>query len=367
MRILNVIQCANLGGMEQSNLLRLRGLKSRGHIIRQVSLNPIGGLKPLLQSAGIPAVGLDYRKTSNFTSILQMRRAFLSQPFDSIIMTGHNWHAMAALLGVKAHRRVLCIHYHHFERGEAARHWPLFYRLATNQFDAITFCSRFIREEALRLFPGLQRKSLVVFNPFRIPGEPSIERKRRSRKALGLPLDIPIVGNAGNLIRRKRFDIFIDTAEKICRSRPHTLFVIAGDGPEREALQARVDALGLHRQFCFLGWQANMAPILDSLDVLLFNSDQDALGRTPVEAATHGTPVVASVLTGGLCELLGESSGATVLENHDTDALAHAVLQLLADPEHAAAIGRRCRNHVCGLCSISHHTAQMEALLGAHP
>ncbi len=43
MRVLNIIQCTNLGGMEQSNLLRLKGLIARGHEVEVISLTPTGG------------------------------------------------------------------------------------------------------------------------------------------------------------------------------------------------------------------------------------------------------------------------------------------------------------------------------------
>ena len=155
MNILNVIQCTNLGGMEQSNLLRLQGLQGRGHHIRLVSLNRLGALQPLLERARIPAEDIDYQYTSRLASFMKMRQAFRREPFDAVIMTGHNWSAALALRGIPARRRVLCIHYHHFENGQAARHWPLFYQMAAHQFDSVTFCSNFIREEALRLHPGL--------------------------------------------------------------------------------------------------------------------------------------------------------------------------------------------------------------------
>ena len=41
MHILNVIQCANLGGMEQAAILRMGELIKKGHVCRLISLNPI--------------------------------------------------------------------------------------------------------------------------------------------------------------------------------------------------------------------------------------------------------------------------------------------------------------------------------------
>ena len=233
MRILNIIQCTELGGMERSNLLRLRGLKARGHEIRMVSLNPIGRLRPLLEEAGIPAAGLDYLGSSKLGSLGDMWREFRRDPCDAVIMTGHNWSAALALSGVMARRKILCIHYHHFENGRASMHWPFFYRFAAMQFDAVTFCSRFIRDEALRLYPGLGAKSEVLLNPFEVPEHSAAIRRTEARARLGLPPDAPIMGNAGWLVPRKRFDVFLEVARDVRRAVPHAFFVIAGDGPDR--------------------------------------------------------------------------------------------------------------------------------------
>ncbi len=43
MKVLNIIQCSNLGGMEQSTLESLTELKNKGHDVEMVSLHPAGG------------------------------------------------------------------------------------------------------------------------------------------------------------------------------------------------------------------------------------------------------------------------------------------------------------------------------------
>lgn len=349
--------------MEQSNLLRLKGLIARGHTVRQVSLNPIGGLGPLLEQAGIPSIGLDYQSTSKMSSLRAMWREFRREPCDAVVVTGHNWSAALALSGLPVRSRILCIHHYHFDNGRAAHHWPLFYRMAARRFDAVTFCSQFIRDEALRLYPGLEAKSRVLVNPFELPDVWGAEARAAARQRLGLPQEGPIVGNAGWLIPRKRFDLFLAVAQEVLRHAPETLFLIAGDGPERGRLEASAAAAGICDRVSFLGWQSDMEVVLASLNVLLFNSDHDALGRTPVEAAAHGVAVVASVRAGGLREILDEASGAVVLDDHDVPRLAQEVLRLVRDPALATEHGRTAREHVADRCSVARHTAIMERLL----
>src|SRR6516164_1638055 len=97
MRIFNIIQCANLGGMEKANLELLTGLKSLGHEIELLSLNPIAGLKPLLDDRKIQAHGLAYRGMAGWRSLPELKRHLVKVRSDALIMTGHHLLAMLAL------------------------------------------------------------------------------------------------------------------------------------------------------------------------------------------------------------------------------------------------------------------------------
>lgn len=168
-RILNIIQCTNLGGMEQSNLLRLKGLQTLGHSVRLVSLNPMGALAPRLQEAKIPGIGLEYRGRFGWRSLPDMRRSFAEPTADAVLMTGHNLAATLALIGLRAPRRVLAVHYHHFEHSDDRARWRVFYGLAASVFQHVTFASALIRDEALSIHPSLERVSSVVPDPFELP------------------------------------------------------------------------------------------------------------------------------------------------------------------------------------------------------
>jgi len=112
-RILHIMQCANLGGMERTTVCRIRGLIDHGQICRLVSLNPIGGLGDVLQRVCIPSTGLQYRGFAGTRSIPAMHREFRREPCDAVMMTGHNLAAMIALGDLGKGHRILCIHFHH--------------------------------------------------------------------------------------------------------------------------------------------------------------------------------------------------------------------------------------------------------------
>jgi len=345
MKILNLIQCANLGGMEQASLRLMQGLQARGHELQLLSLNPIGGLGPLLQAAGIPHEGLPYAGRGGWRILPALRRKLCESKADSMIMTGHHLLAMLALGDFAKGRRILTIHFHH-AGVKPDWQWRLIYRLACSRFQAITFPSDFIRQEAEHIHPPVAALAHTIRNPLNIPVPSAAEQKQAARRTLGLPMAGPIIGNAGWLIPRKRFDVFLQTAALIAARQPEAHFVIAGDGAERSRLEALAAGLNLTGRLTWPGWVQNMETFYHSLDVLLFNSDWDSMGLTPLEAVSHGIPVVASVVNGGLKEILSSPEWGFLLDRHEPETLAAAVLHLLQNPAAARQIGLAGRERV---------------------
>jgi glycosyltransferase involved in cell wall biosynthesis len=139
-------------------------------------------------------------------------------------------------------------------------------------------------------------------------------------------------------------------AQLILRNRPETLFLIAGDGPERESLRKLASDLGISDAVRWLGWQHNMSRFYTALNVMLFNSDWDAVGMTPLEAMSYGLPVVASIINGGLTEIVGNDCGAVIINSHDTKLLAASIDSFLDSPiksQEAGLAGRDCVRRQC--------------------
>jgi glycosyltransferase involved in cell wall biosynthesis len=188
----------------------------------------------------------------------------------------------------------------------------------------------------------MKDRMVTVRNPLPLPERLAPSMQQSAREALGLPSRAKIVGNAGWLIPRKRFDVFVAVAARIIAKDNSFHFVIAGDGSERPALEAKAAALGIASHVTWLGWQDNMEKFYRALDVLLFNTDFDAYATTPVEAMAHEVPVVVSAIEGGLSEAISHMEHGFIINRHDIDALAEAVFVAAGDQgrEHALA-GRR--------------------------
>lgn len=360
MNILNVMQCTNLGGMEQSSLRLMKGLEKRGHSCQVLSLNPIAELGSLLQEANIPAEGLQYRGKGGWRSFPILVKKLRSIRTDAVIMTGHNLLGMIALGCVVQVPRILAMHFHH-KGVKPLWQWRFIYEIARRVFHSITFPSDYVRKEALSICPAIKNMSYTVRNPLKVLPLPTKLQRAQARELLRILPNIKVIGNAGWLIPRKRFDIFLRVAQLVVAEQPNVIFVIAGEGPEGESLKRLSDNLNINTHINWLGWQKNLDFFYRSIDVLLFNSDYDAMGQTPLEAMAHGVPVVASVLNGGLKEVITTDEEGCLYPTHDIDGMANSILKILeGKKEQMGVIGYE---RVRDLCDSNKCVEQFKRLM----
>jgi glycosyltransferase involved in cell wall biosynthesis len=350
--------------MEHASLCLMQALQRRGHQLSLISLHPLGALAPQLSESGIPATGLGYGQVPLWRWLGRLRCELRRQAPDALLLNGHSLPVLLAVAGYCSGHRLLAIHFHH--TGVKPRlFWRVYYGFARFMVNAVTFPSDFVRQEAVALSPALKSKACTVRNPINPVALITPDERRAARARLGLAHDATIVGNAGWLIPRKRFDLFLRVAARILKQRPGARFLIAGDGPERSNLEALAVKLGIADAVLWVGWIDDMRDVYASLDLLLFNSDWDAMGLTPIEAVVHGVPVVSSVLHGGLAEVLRPGVDAVVFEQHDVPALSNAALRLLADPSAARTMAALARDHVLSISDPDRLAAWHERILQA--
>ena len=331
--------------MERSNFLRMKYYRLQGHRVRLISLHPIGAGAPLYEEAHMPVMGCDYQGKFGLISHHKLRKLVKSYPADVIFVTGPS---ISSCLAASAQRvpRILCVHYHHGFTLAQRLKWKAFYAYFSKTFVKITFCSDFIRSEAESIYPPLEQKSVTLKNIFEIPPESEIKKKSEARGKLGLPLKVPIIGNAGWFINRKRFDLLLIIASFMIKEIPDLHVAIAGGGECESMLKQLAQDLGLKDRVHWLGWLMDLSDFYKSIDVLVFNSDFEALGRTPVEAMAYGVPVVASVSYGGIKEALRNNESGFLIEEHDVMQLVGYTSTLLHDDNLRREMGNSGRKWV---------------------
>lgn len=143
--------------------------------------------------------------------------------------------------------------------------------------------------------------------------------------------------------------------------RPATL-VMAGDGPDRGAVEAMIQRLGLSARVRLLGVHP-ARPTLQLGRIAVVPSLAESLPYVVLEAAAAGRPVIATRV-GGIAEIFGPTA-ASLVPAADSAALRRAMQAALNDP---AAVAREAEirlAHVRAGFSVAHMADQIEALYRA--
>ncbi len=185
-----------------------------------------------------------------------------------------------------------------------------------------------------------------IWNAFR--GAP-----RQQRGGYSSPNTIPRIVSVGRLVPFKGFDDLIDACAELARRRIDFVCDIIGDGPLREMLQAKIEQLALSSRVNLLGSLSQDAVLekLQAADIFALASTTDAQGATDVfptvilEAMASARPVVSTRLA-GIPELVVDGQTGMLAPPGDSTALAHALEQLLRNPELRLRFGHAGRQRI---------------------
>jgi glycosyltransferase involved in cell wall biosynthesis len=126
------------------------------------------------------------------------------------------------------------------------------------------------------------------------------------------------------------------------------VLVFAGDGPQREELEAQAARLGLRQRVRFLGFvnQSQLPAIYTSADVMVLPSIYEPFAVVVNEAMCCGCPVMVSDRVGAARDLVAPVRADFVFQAGDTAALTRTLRTALADPKALREAGRRGFDYV---------------------
>jgi glycosyltransferase involved in cell wall biosynthesis len=115
------------------------------------------------------------------------------------------------------------------------------------------------------------------------------EDKARLRAELGLSRASVIIGHVGRFAPQKNQVFLLEIAERLCRIEPAAVFLLVGEGPDREAIEKQVVERGLSPHFVFAGSRADVPRLMKGvMDCFLFPSLYEGLGLVLWEAQAAG-------------------------------------------------------------------------------
>jgi glycosyltransferase involved in cell wall biosynthesis len=181
-------------------------------------------------------------------------------------------------------------------------------------------------------WPAQRAHYLPNFSPDMAGAEPV------PRAELGVPPDATLLLALGRLHRNKAFDVLIRALPRL----PKLHLAIAGEGPERDALQTLARSEGVAERLHLLGWRSDTGSLLASADMLVCPSRHEPLGNVVIEAWAARCPVVAAAADGPR-ELITPGVDGILVPPEDPAALADAIVSVLDAPTRGAALAEAGR------------------------
>lgn len=170
--------------------------------------------------------------------------------------------------------------------------------------DAVTACSHYLLDKAIQLEPSVAQKGQVIYNGVDLD---------RFRDKTAFAHSRPYILAFGRLTHKKGFDMLLEAFGPLAPHYPGVDLILAGDGEERQVLQAHIERLGLGARVHLFG-RASPQEIVQLLNGCLFvvvPSREEPFGIAALEALAAGKPILATRV-GGLVELIKGSGTCLV-------------------------------------------------------
>jgi glycosyltransferase involved in cell wall biosynthesis len=337
--VVHLVESLEIGGAEKlvCDFVMGRGADATSVICLEV----IGALGESLRAQGfrVDLVGMKsrWRTIDRLRSLLKRERPDILHCHN---FTAHLYGAMAARL-VGGIRVLMTKH------GALVPH-----RSPTgllNRWLARTTQVVAVSPEALQVMKPWERPDgkpiLYIANGISLrPYEKPVSRED-ARDRLGWSRGNFMVGIVARVTAIKGHVRLVEVFSRILKRIPSAMLVIVGDGTAREAVERRIDDLGLEPSVYFLGERQDVPLILSALNVFCLPSETEGMPITLLEAMAASRPVVVSTV-GAIPAVVEDRVSGILISPFDSDAIEQALLSLAEDPQRAALMGEAGRRRV---------------------
>ena len=369
-RVVHVITGLEQGGAEATLCKLVRTLPADRYATHVVSLTNEGTLGRVIRQAGVSLEALGMRRGIPNPQKLFRLASLLRARQPDIVQT---WMYHADLLGGVAAKMagvasiVWGIRQSDLDPSHSKRMTRmtarLCARLSSHVPDRIVSCSR----HAMYLHMDMgyaPEKMLVIPNGFDLDiYRPDTVARSMLRAELGIDAGQPVVGMIARFDPQKDHRTFVEAAAKLLQIIPDAIFVLAGDGVDRNnhQLTSWIEAAGTRRRFILLGPRSDIPRVLNALDIATLSSAfGEGFPNVIGEAMACEVPCVVTDV-GDSAELVGNTG--RVAASRDPAALARAWSELLRlDTDARRTLGRAARARVQSNFQIDAVAARYAAL-----
>ncbi len=333
----------SMGGIETHNQLLCRAaLRTADGTVRVISLNDDAADAAHARELGLPFDACSRSKTRFI--LMMLKRAVFGR--YTLAIFGHlNLAPLALLLRTIRPRMHQVIVAHGVEAWERR---SLIHRMALRWADNVVAVSRFTRAR-LAAANGVPKAHIQVIHNALLPEVVDVALRNatditteEARRRLGLDGQriLLTVGRLSATEQLKGHDRVIAALPHVVRQFPNLRYLVVGDGDDRPRLSHLADQLGVSRHVLFVGpVSSDTLPLYyRACDVYVMPSRGEGFGLVFIEAMLYSKPVVASTADAAGEPVLSGRTG-TLVDPLDTDALVHALCELLSDGDRRRRFG----------------------------
>ena len=162
-----------------------------------------------------------------------------------------------------------------------------------------------------------------------------------------------VFGNVGAMTAEKGQEVAIEAMALLRDRLPQARLFLAGDGPTRERVEARIQKAGLENRVRLLGYVEDLTRFFAGVDLFVMPSLTEGLGSSVLLAMAHGLPVIASQV-GGLPEIVEEGKTGWLAPPGSAIAFAEVMADAAADRERLRTLAQAARR-----CALAFSTETM--------
>jgi len=368
-RVLYLITSSGVGGAELALWQLLRRLDRSRWDPTVVSLKPAGQIAERIRSLGIEVLSSEIgEETGGFAALellLEARRLprlLGGRRFDLVHSLLFRANLLARLAAPRLGRPPLinAVRVTPDEEGPWLRRVDRWSCRRVTRFLALSATLAGELETRLALPPG---RVLPIANGVDLAEADRLLAAARpsARQRFGLfPPEIAIAC-VGRLHRQKGLMHLLGAFHALLQVQPTARLLLAGDGPDRAALEATVGSLRLGPFVRFLGTLADPWPLLAAADIFALPSLWEGMPNALLEAMAAGLPAVATAV-GAVPEMVVDGREALVVPPGDAGALARGLVELAAWPARRREMGALARQRVENAYRIEATVAQTQRL-----
>lgn len=277
------------------------------------------------------------KSLDNLKAYKEMKKIISAGSYDVIHCNTPMGGIVTRLAAQKARKRgtevIYTAHGFHFYKGAPKKNWLVFYPIE-KLFSRLTDKLITITQEDYEL-----AKKKFHCKVYRIHGVGVSEKryfpadeqmKSDLRKELGYTDDEKLILCIGELLPNKNQSMAIRMMAELVKEFPEAKLLLAGNGPEKENLEALIAEFGLEEHVDMLGYCTYLEKYQKAVDLGVSCSKREGLPLNVVESMLSRTPVVLSNNRGHR-ELVQDGKTGFLVNVNDDKAMLERIIQLIKD------------------------------------